>query len=87
MDNTKMTRTRDGIRLDKVLKVAKEIVPKLLVRAGTKHPYMLTIAGFRPCPVAASTDVRKMVAPWLRDATGYSPREIYQAFQRGHWDG
>jgi len=52
------TRTRDGIRLDRVVRTARKI-PGISVREGTNHPYILNFDGLRPCPIATSTDIRR----------------------------
>ena len=77
-------RTRDGIRLESILRVAREIGAS--IREGTKHPYILNYAGLRPCPIASSTDAGRMVAPWLAKATGYTRQEAYTALRNGYWN-
>ena len=77
-------KTRDGIRLEKILKVARAI--GATIREGTKHPYILNYEGLRPCPVATSTDAKRMVAPWLALATDYTRKEAYQALRKGSWN-
>ena len=81
-----MTQTRDGIRLSNIINIAREI-EGLTVREGRNHPYVLNLNGQRPCPVAESTDARRMLVPWFRQATGYNTNRVYQALQRGSWEG
>jgi len=76
-------KTRDGHRLEKILSLAREI--GATIREGTKHPYMLNYPGLRPCPVAPSTDAKRMIIPWLAQATGYTRKEIYTALRKGSW--
>lgn len=75
-------KTLDGIRLSAIVRMASAI-PGIAVREGTKHPYMLLYAGLRPCPVAESTHARRMLVPWLRQATGYSTNDLYASLQSG----
>ena len=75
-----MTQTRDGIRLTNIINVARGI-EGITVREGRNHPFILNLNGQRPCPVAESTNAR------FRQATGYNTNEIYQALQRGSWEG
>jgi hypothetical protein len=79
-----MAKTRDGIKLSKILDVARE-VEGVTIRDGRNHPYVLNRDGLRPCPVAESTDARKMLVPWFRQATGYETKTVYQALQKGSW--
>ena len=76
-------KTRDGIRLSSIINMVMEL--GISVREGTKHPYILEFPGLRTCPVAESTDARSMLAPWLRNATGYNAREIYHSLKQGEW--
>ena len=76
-------KTRDGIKLSTIVNMVMEL--GIAVREGTKHPYILQAPGLRPCPVAESTDARSMLAPWIRNATGYSVRDIYQSLRQGEW--
>lgn len=79
-----MTQTRDGIRLSNILNAARGI-EGVIIRDGRNHPYVLNRNGQRPCPVAESTDARRMIVPWFRQATGYNNETIYQALRRGSW--
>lgn len=76
-------KTRDGLRLTDIARVATEIGARL--REGTNHPYILNYKGLRACPLAASTNAERMVAPWLAHASGKSKLEAYQAMKRGYW--
>ena len=60
-------------------------VEGVTIRDGKNHPYVLNRDGQRPCPVAGSTDARKMLVPWFRQATGYDTNKVYRAFQKGSW--
>ena len=74
--------TRDGIRLNDILRVATKIGAQ--IRAGSNHPYILNFEGLRPCPIAASTHAERMVAPWIARATGMNKRKAYEALRRGY---
>lgn len=76
-----MTKTIDGIILEKVVKVAESL--GFSVKYGTKHKYLLLAEGMVPCPVAASTNVKTMVVPWVKRATGYDSNELYSFFKKG----
>ncbi len=78
-------KTRDGISLEKVVKVARQL--GLLVKEGSKHKYLLIYDGMVPCPVATSTDVKRMVVPWMRRATGYDSGILYSCFRKGKLGG
>jgi len=75
-------RTQDGLSLKDILKVALEA--GIEVREGGKHPYNLTSPRMRPCPLATSTHAKRMVVPWMAEATGRERKELYQALQRGY---
>jgi hypothetical protein len=77
-------KTRDGLPLSKILKVVRGI-EGISIRDGTRHPFVLSYEGLRACPIAESTDARKMLVPWLRDATGYKPATIYESLRKGKW--
>jgi hypothetical protein len=81
---TKMAgnKTSDGIRLSKILKLAREIGVE--IRDGTNHPHILNYQGLRPCPIAASTHAERMVAPWIAEVTGLARKEAYKALRRGY---
>jgi hypothetical protein len=72
-------KTRDGCSLQSILKFAA--AHNIQVRAGTKHPYMLTAESMRPCPVARSSHAQYMITPWLAQVTGYKKRDIYETIQ------
>ncbi|MGY4884583.1 MAG: hypothetical protein ACP5NZ_03320 [Nanobdellota archaeon] len=74
-------KTRDGIKLEKIVEVAKQL--GMVIKEGTKHPYLLIAEGMIPCPVAASTDARRMVVPWMRRVTGYDSGTLYSYLKRG----
>jgi len=77
-------RTRDGIRLSRIERMARQIAG-VSTRQGTNHPIILNYPNMEPCPIAESTDVRRMVVPWFGEITGYNNQNIYQSFQRGRW--
>ena len=66
-------KTRDGIRLGNVVKLAGEFEMKVRPGKGG-HKYILNAPGMRACPVADSTDAKRMIVPWMRQATGYDNR-------------
>lgn len=76
-------KTRDGAKISYIVRVAREIGATL--RDGTNHLVILNYAGLRPCPVATSTDARRMIAPWLAQARGCSNTEAYEAIRNGNW--
>jgi hypothetical protein len=78
--------TEDGIPLKNLLKLIEEI-EEVSVRTGSKHPHILNSNKMPPCPVSGSTNAKKMVVPWLREATGdnYNNNDIYQAIKTGNW--
>lgn len=76
-------RTQDGVGLKDILRAAKEI--GIEIREGGKHPYALEYPGMRPCPLAASTHAKRMVTPWIEEATGRDRKEIYTALRQGYW--
>ena len=77
-------RTQDGISLRDILRAATEI--GIRIRDGRNHPYNLEYPGLRPCPVATSTHAKRMVVPWMEQATGKDRKEIYEALRRGYWN-
>lgn len=77
-------KTTDGIRLSTIVRMA-EALPGVTVREGTKHPYVLQYAGLRPCPVAKSTDAKRMLVPWMRQITGQEGSDIYACLRSGEW--
>jgi len=79
-------KTRDGLKLSKVVRALEELAG-VTVRRGSNHPYVAMMPGLQPCPVAASTDARKMVVPWVKQASGYSDsNEVYRALRTGGWN-
>ena len=80
-------KTRDGLKLNRVIKALEEIAG-VSVRPGKSHPYVALRQGYAiPCPIAASTDARKMIVPWIKNALGYqNSQEIYQALRNGVWN-
>ena len=77
-------KTQDGIRLSTIVRMVSELAT-VGIREGTKHPALLLADGLRPCPIATSSDGRRMIAPWLSYATGYSTREVYSSLKAGRW--
>lgn len=77
-------KTLDGLRLSDILRAVKSL-PNLSIREGTRHPYLLYSPGLHPCPVASSTHARRMLVPWLKQATGYESEPLYQALRQGSW--
>ena len=77
-------RTRDGLRLSRIVRAVTEI-PRITVRTGSRHPYVLNYPNQIPCPVAESTDARRMIVPWLIRATGLDRQNVYQSLRRGRW--
>jgi len=77
-------KTRDGLSLGKIVKML-ETLAGVEIRKGAKHPYIANYDGLRPCPVAASTDAKRMLVPWLKQATGYKPSYIYSSLKTGRW--
>ena len=81
-----MTRsTRDGIRLNDIVNLACN-TPGMSTREGSKHEAILQYPGLRPCPVAKSSIFKYMILPWLKQATGYSSNQIYQAIRNGNYE-
>jgi hypothetical protein len=77
-------KTRDGIKLTQIVRALAKL-SGIEIRKGTKHPYIAMFDGLRPCPVAASTDAKKMLVPWVEQAIGYTRKEIYTALRTGEW--
>ncbi len=77
-------RTRDGIRINDLVSTL-ESIPGIRLRSGTRHTYIARMEGFaRPCPLASSTHVRRMVVPWLREVAGITDsRGIYSCLRTG----
>lgn len=81
-------KTRDGIRISTILSALANL-PGVTLRDGKNHPTIVHKDGYsRLCPVATSTDARRMVMPWVRSVTTYhNSWEIYDALRRGYWRG
>jgi len=77
-------RTQDGLDLNRILNVAQEMGAE--IRTCGKHPYNLNYEGMRPCPIATSTHAKKMVVPWMAEATGLERTTLYRALRRGYLD-
>lgn len=77
-------KTKDGIKINRIIKVAKKL-EGITIRKGTNHYHILNYPNLRPCPVADSTDARKNIVPWIQEITNYSSSKIYTAFRRGKW--
>ena len=79
-------KTRDGIKISKLVR-ALEGIQGVSIRDGTNHHYVARAEGSaRPCPLATSTDARKMVVPWIKEVTGYSDAsQIYSSLRSGKW--
>ena len=77
-------KTRDGIKLGNILNIARALGIDIR-EAGGNHPYVLNFPNLRPCPLASSTDARRMVVPWIRHATGYENNRIYDSLRSGQW--
>jgi len=75
-------RTQDGLSLRGILKVALDA--GIEIRKGGKHPYNLICPNMRPCPVAVSTHAKRMLVPWMAEATGIERGELYQALRQGY---
>ena len=67
-EQTMIGKTRDGIRLADIVRLA----------SGSKHAVILQYPGLRPCPVAESSHFKYMILPWLKQATRYSSNKIYE---------
>ena len=77
-------KTRDGIKLTQIVRLLAEL-PGVEIRDGTKHKYVARTAGARPCPIATSTDAKRMLVPWVADVTGMTKAAIYSSFRDGTW--
>ncbi|MFH1972445.1 MAG: hypothetical protein ABIJ18_03120 [archaeon] len=79
-------KTRDGIKLSKIVSSLGSI-QGMDVRPGRNHPYVARMEGYQgSCPIATSTDVKKMVVPWLKKATGIDDNKgMYQSLKKGEW--
>ncbi len=73
------------IPLDRIAKAAKKL-EGMTVRPGTKHPYIMVHPSMeKSCPVAKTSDAKKMIVPWIMEATGYDHRTVYQGIRKGKW--
>jgi len=78
-------RTRDGLKLGRVLRALEQLGAQ--IRRGSNHPFI----AFRensnvPCPIATSTDAKRMIVPWIKQMFGYeNSQEIYESLRRGRW--
>lgn len=80
-----MAKTADGIKIRSLISMLDGF-QGIIVREGTKHPFMLVYAGLRPCPIAESTHVKQMVVPWLRQALQYQDgKSLYERLRQGSW--
>ena len=80
-------KTRDGLKLNRLVK-ALLALPGGGIREDNKHPYIASIMGHaRLCPIATSTDARRMIVPWIRETTSYKDStQIYRALKTGDWN-
>jgi len=79
-------KTRDGIKLSSIIR-ALESIPEISLRPGANHKYVAIAEGYGVCPIAASTDARRMVVPWLSRVTGNDNRNsLYQSLRKGKID-
>ena len=74
-------KTLDGLPLSKILSFVESI--GVDVRSGNNHPYVLNYNGMRPCPVASSTNAKRMIVPWIRAITGDKSSEVYKGLRNG----
>ncbi len=80
-----MAKTLDGLNLSNVLGAMKAI-PEITLVEAREHPYKALAPGYRPCPIAKSTHVRRMLVPWLSVVTGITDKnKIYNALRNGRW--
>jgi len=77
-------KTRDGIKLSKIVKMLEQL-QGVEIRSGTKHPFIATSDGARPCPIATSTDAKRMLTPWVADVTGMTKATVYSSLKDGTW--
>ncbi|MEK6942866.1 MAG: hypothetical protein AABX00_02280 [Nanoarchaeota archaeon] len=79
-------RTNDGIRISDIIRLLSQL-PGINIRQGSNHPYIAIRDGMRPCPIAASTNAKTMLVPWIAQATGYNRQSIYSSLRSGEWYG
>jgi hypothetical protein len=77
-------KTRDGIRLSVIVRLLAEL-SGVQIRDGRNHPHIAMADGMRTCPIATSTNARRMLVPWIARVTGYTPRNIYSSLKSGEW--
>lgn len=77
-------KTIDGLRIEQIARMMLNI-PGIEIRKGTNHPFVAIKSGLRPCPIATSTNAKKMIVPWLAQATGYNRNCIYDSLRLGEW--
>jgi hypothetical protein len=80
------SKTRDGIRLKTVISALEQIAG-VTIRPGNNHPFIAEMDGYATsCPIASSTDARRMIVPWIKKHTSYkNARDIYNALRYGEW--
>ncbi len=74
-------KTRDGIKISLVER-ALESIPGISIRDGTRHRVASMEGQRRLCPIATSTDARRMVVPWLKEVTGVEDASEWYQFLR-----
>ena len=81
-------KTRDGLKISRVVDMLDSL-NGVNVRPGSNHPHVARSSEYAgSCPIATSTDVRRMVVPWVRSVTGYDgSKDIYNCLRSGSWDG
>lgn len=77
-------KTRDGLKISKIVRALSGL-SGVEIRSGTNHPHIAMSSGLRPCPIASSTDARRMVVPWLQNIVDLEPKEIYNSLRSGKW--
>ncbi|MBW3004239.1 hypothetical protein KY310_00190 [Candidatus Woesearchaeota archaeon] len=77
-------KTRDGIKLSQIVRLLSEL-PGVEIRDGTKHAFIARTANARPCPIATSTDAKKMLVPWVANVTGMEKAAVYSSLKDGTW--
>tara|TARA_Y100000310_G_scaffold339688_1_gene433165 strand:+ start:18366 stop:18620 length:255 start_codon:yes stop_codon:yes gene_type:complete len=77
-------KTIDGIRISKIVRMLLDL-EGVQIRKGTNHPFVAKRKGLRSCPIASSTHAKKMLVPWIVDATGYESNLVYSSLRAGSW--
>ena len=72
-------KTRDGLRIKEIVNLLQDW--GIDVKEGTKHDYVAYHGTMRPCPIAASTDAKRMLSPWLSRALGMGTHNVYKQLQ------